>query len=381
MKLLIINGPNLNLLGTREPEIYGSETLSDLEVAWQARADILGISIDTFQSNHEGAIIDAVQAAKGNCDGLVLNAGAYSHYSYAIADAITASEIPTVEIHISNITEREQWRHYSVLTAVSARSIWGRGVSGYIDAIDHLVAICTHPPETYQYGPEIDQVLDLRKPETAGPHPVVVVVHGGHWRDIYTREIMDAASIDLTERGWATINIEYRRGIGSFPLSSNDLDAAIDWIPSNADLHKLDPSRIVTVGHSAGGYLVTRAAHQRDDLLGTVALGSVFDLSAVTRSRPDDDPAAMFLGATESDQPDLWSSAALSGPTRSPIHVVHGSDDDTVDPSQAEAYVQSQGGAATLTMLAGIGHDELIDPRHKAWAAVVGAVEGFSPVQ
>ena len=381
MKLLIINGPNLNLLGTREPEIYGSETLSDLEVAWQARANILGISIDTFQSNHEGKIIDAVQAAKGNCDGLVLNAGAYSHYSYAIADAITASEIPTVEVHISNITEREEWRHHSVLTAAAVRAIWGRGVSGYIDAIDHLHALFTHPPETHTYGPEIDQVLDLRKPASAGPHPVAVVVHGGFWRDIYTREIMDAASIDLTERGWATLNIEYRRGIGSFPASSDDLNAAIDWVSSNADRHGLDSNRIVALGHSAGGYLVTRAAHQRDDFLGAVALGAVFDLPAVTRSRPDDDPAAMFLGATESDQPDLWSSAALSGRAKSPIHIVHGSDDETVDPSQAEAYVQSQGGAASLTMLAGIGHGELIDPRHKAWEAVVGAVEGLNPLQ
>jgi 3-dehydroquinate dehydratase-2 len=381
MRLLIINGPNLNLLGSREPEIYGTETLSDLEAMWQSRAGILGISIDTLQTNHEGAIIDAVQDAREKYDGLVINAGAYSHYSYAIADAITASDVQTVEVHISNINEREEWRHHSVLTPVAVCSISGRGSSGYIDAIDHLHALLTHPPDTHKYGPEVDNVLDLRKPTSGGPHPVVVVVHGGFWRDIYTREIMDTASIDLTGRGWATVNIEYRRGAGSFPASSTDLNTAIDWVIANAALHDLDPQRIVALGHSAGGYLVTRAAHERDDLLGSVALGAVFDLPSVTRSLPDDDPAWAFLDATEAERPDLWASAAHQGLAKSPVHVVHGSEDETVDASQAKAYVQSQEGAAALTMLEGIGHGELVDPLHEAWGAVVDAVEGLSPQQ
>lgn len=381
MKLLVINGPNLNLLGTREPEIYGFETLAELEETWRARATLLDVSLDAIQSNHEGAIVDAIQDARESYDGIVINAGAYSHYSYAIADAIAACGIATVEVHISNIAEREEWRHHSVITDVAESVIMGRGASGYIDAIDHLVALISHPPTTLRYGSEPNNVLDLRTPTGDGPHGVVVVVHGGYWRDIYTREIMDFASMDLTDRGWATANIEYRRGAGSFPASSDDLDAAIEWVHSNAAIHNLDPTRIVALGHSAGGYLVTRVAHNRGDLLGSIALGTVFDLPAVTRSRPEDDPAAAFLGATQAERPALWSSAAHQGQAKSPVHVVHGSDDETVDASQAEAYVQSQRGVASLTMLPGVGHDELIDPRHEAWGAVVDALEGLSPPQ
>lgn len=138
MNLLVINGPNLNLLGTREPDIYGTETLADLEAQWLARANDLGIGVTWFQSNHEGAIIDAIHDARGTTDGIVINAGALTHYSLALADALVAVNLPYVEVHISNIYEREEWRHHSVLSEHADAVIVGHGTVGYLDAISHL---------------------------------------------------------------------------------------------------------------------------------------------------------------------------------------------------------------------------------------------------
>lgn len=107
MHFLLLNGPNLNLLGTRKPEVYGSETLEDVEAAVAAEAALLGHTIESFQSNHEGALIDRLHRAKGIVDGVVFNPGAYTHTSYALHDAIEAIEVPTVEVHISNVMERE----------------------------------------------------------------------------------------------------------------------------------------------------------------------------------------------------------------------------------------------------------------------------------
>lgn len=141
MNILVVNGPNLNLLGTREPSIYGLETLAALEAQWQARADLLGIGVDSFQSNHEGALIDVIHAARDTVDGIVLNAGALTHYSLALADALVAVDIPYVEVHISNIYEREEWRRHSVLSDRAEAVIVGRGTTGYLDAISHLHAM------------------------------------------------------------------------------------------------------------------------------------------------------------------------------------------------------------------------------------------------
>ncbi len=138
MNILVVNGPNLNLLGTREPTIYGSETLADLEAQWLERGSLLGIEVNSFQSNHEGAIIDAIHAAHETTDGIVLNAGALTHYSLALADALVAVGIPYVEVHISNIYEREEWRHHSVLSEHAEAVIVGHGTAGYLDAISHL---------------------------------------------------------------------------------------------------------------------------------------------------------------------------------------------------------------------------------------------------
>jgi 3-dehydroquinate dehydratase-2 len=136
MKILVINGPNLNLLGVREPEIYGKESLKDIEEMLFEYCSERGDYVRFFQSNHEGAIIDAIQEAAGTVDGIVINPGAYSHYSYAIRDAISSVSIPTVEVHISNIYAREDFRKICVIKDVCIGQICGRGTKGYRDAID-----------------------------------------------------------------------------------------------------------------------------------------------------------------------------------------------------------------------------------------------------
>lgn len=131
MKILIINGVNLNMLGIREPEKYGSMTLKDLEKELYAFSFELGIDIETFQSNHEGEIVEKIQSALNNFDGIVINAGAYTHTSIAIRDAIAAINKPVVEIHITNIYKREEFRHNSYLAGVCIGQISGFGINSY----------------------------------------------------------------------------------------------------------------------------------------------------------------------------------------------------------------------------------------------------------
>ncbi len=139
MKILVINGPSLNLLGIREPEIYGSKTFADLENMIENYGDEKGIEITSLQSNSEGEIIDYIHYALGNYDGIVINPGAYTHYSYAFADAISAVSIPTVEVHISDINKREEFRRISVTKASCITQISGHGFEGYLEAIDYLI--------------------------------------------------------------------------------------------------------------------------------------------------------------------------------------------------------------------------------------------------
>lgn len=141
-KILVINGPNLNLLGLREPGIYGADTLVSIETEIAAHAQAKGISCDFFQSNGEGALIDALHGARGIYDGVVLNAGAYTHYSIALRDAIAAiSPLPVVEVHLSNVHAREPFRHQSVIAPVCAGGIFGFGKKSYLLAVDALAGM------------------------------------------------------------------------------------------------------------------------------------------------------------------------------------------------------------------------------------------------
>ncbi|WP_026556031.1 type II 3-dehydroquinate dehydratase [Arthrobacter sp. 35W] len=136
--ILVINGPNLNLLGTREPGIYGTATLDDVEQLAIGAAAGHGFEADCIQSNHEGDLLDAIHAARETASGIVINAGAYTHTSVALRDALASVALPAVEVHISNVHKREEFRHHSYLSPVVDSVIVGAGVHGYVLAIDYL---------------------------------------------------------------------------------------------------------------------------------------------------------------------------------------------------------------------------------------------------
>lgn len=138
MKLLVINGPNLNMLGIREPDIYGKETYADIIKLCRDKAEVLGVEVDFYQSNHEGDLVDVIQKAYGVTDGIVINPGAYTHTSVAILDALKTVSIPAVEVHISEVSKREDFRQVSYIRSYVCSTITGHGIKGYAEAMEIL---------------------------------------------------------------------------------------------------------------------------------------------------------------------------------------------------------------------------------------------------
>ncbi|WP_334148117.1 type II 3-dehydroquinate dehydratase [Microbacterium sp.] len=140
-RILLVNGPNLNLLGTREPDVYGTATLADVEELTAATAAEAGVEVRTLQSNHEGVLIDAIHAARADCIGIVINPGGLTHTSVALRDALTGVALPFAEVHISDVYAREEFRHHSYLHDVAAVRVIGEGVAGYASAVRQLLAL------------------------------------------------------------------------------------------------------------------------------------------------------------------------------------------------------------------------------------------------
>ena len=141
MKVLVIHGPNLNMLGKRDPTVYGSQTLADIDARIVARAGELGTEIESFQANGEGAIIDFLQKSAGAAQGIIINPGAYGHYSYAIHDALLDTSLPVIEVHLSNVQARDEWRRKSVIAPVARGVVSGFGWRSYTAALELLVAL------------------------------------------------------------------------------------------------------------------------------------------------------------------------------------------------------------------------------------------------
>lgn len=137
-RILVVNGPNLNVLGTRNPEVYGAETLADLEARVRRRAEALGVEVEFVQSNHEGELVDAIQRARGEADGILINPAAYSHTSVAIRDALEYAELPVFEVHLSNIHRREEFRYRSFVSGVADAVLAGAGPLGYELGVEWL---------------------------------------------------------------------------------------------------------------------------------------------------------------------------------------------------------------------------------------------------
>ena len=393
-RILIVNGPNLNLLGTRQPELYGATTLEELDKLCTQWGAVHNLEIETFQSNHEGALVDRLHDARTNMDGVVFNPGALTHYSYALHDAIEAIDLPVVEVHISNVKERESWRSRSVIGPACVRTIYGRGIEGYRWGIEHLVHRAARPAVTLAYAAGEDHAADLRLPDGDGSHPVAVLIHGGFWRHHWTRDTTDALAVDLARRGFATWNMEYRRvGMGGgYPSTLQDVAAAVDHLDGLAGEFHLDLERVIVVGHSAGGQLALWAANRhrlREEDPGAgprvlpaaaISLAGVTDLETAEKTNLGDGAIAAFLGNAPRDEAYRVASPIKSLPADRPHIIVHGTADDRVPYSQAHSYVEAARRPGTMVELLSIDdadHFDPINPSSTAWAAVAERIAAF----
>ncbi|MGI9016168.1 MAG: type II 3-dehydroquinate dehydratase [Euzebya sp.] len=376
MRVLLLNGPNLNLLGTRDPEVYGTTTLEELETLFRGWAAELGIAhVETYQSNHEGHLIDRLHGARGSVDGIVFNPGALTHTSYALHDAIQAIGIPTVETHISNVEEREVWRQHSAVRPACVHTIYGRGIDGYRWALRHLLARSARPILRVSYGEWDEQFAQLRLPDGEGPFPLVVTVHGGFWRHHWTRDTIELSALDLVDRGVANLNVEYRRvgragGAGGGTGTVDDVVAAV----RAALKHPLiSPDRWAIAGHSAGGQLALAAlprlaADQTPSPRLAVTMGGVADLVQAIATNMGGGAAAAYIGA---EDPAQVSPTALL-PLDVPLLVVHGRQDDEVPLTQAQTLIRAAiaAGDQVEQVIHDGGHYEYLEPSDPVWVAV-----------
>jgi 3-dehydroquinate dehydratase-2 len=372
MRVLLLNGPNLNLLGTRRPEVYGSTTLPEVESMFAGWAQAAGVEAEAFQSNHEGALIDRIHAARGSIDGIVFNPGAYTHTSYALHDAIESVEIPTVEVHISNVEERESWRRFSAVRPACVHTIYGRGVDGYRWGLRHLVARDAWAVTTIRYGDHPDQFAELRLPESSHPGRLAVVVHGGFWRHMWTRDTTDLIAIDLARRGVASLNVEYRR-VGAGGGGQVSIDDVVAAVSVATEGREIDPSGWAIVGHSAGGQLALLAARALGDegrgpvLVAT--MGGVSDLQVAMDTNLGAGAAAAYVADAA---PDSLSPTSLL-PIGTPILAAHATSDDRVPIAQSERLVAAAtaaGDRVTMLAIEDAGHFDHLEPTHTAWTTV-----------
>ena len=361
-RYLVINGPHLDRLGTREPEIYGSTTLADLERDLSSFAARLSIEVSMFQSNREGEVVEAVTGAEGSFDGIVLNPGALTHYSRTLGDAVAAISTPVVEVHISNILEREAWRRRSVIAGV--HRIYGRGIRGYRWALRHLLNRQSVPTERLAYGSLPDQIGDLRTVDGAGP--LVVILHGGLWRHEWTADTTESLAVDLWRRGIATYNVEYRRlGLGGgWPESFADVGTALGRI---GDLTGFSADQVVLLGHSAGATMALWAEHPGL----TVALAPFCDLVAARAQGLAGDTFARLLPIPLPPPADYSPAHRL--PRKGRAVIIASPSDRLVPIGPIRAYAEAAHRQQTSVefLESDGGHFDMLEPSSTSWGLVV----------
>jgi 3-dehydroquinate dehydratase type II len=364
MRILLLNGPNLNLLGTRRPDVYGPTTLAELETAFAGWGDELGVSTIAYQSNHEGALIDRIHAARDDVDGIVFNPGAFTHTSYALHDAIEAVELPTVEIHISNVEEREEWRRRSVIAPAAVHRIYGRGIDGYRWALRHLVARAAVPADRVAYGPDPQQFFEYR---SGGPR-LAVLIHGGFWRHTWSFDTLDLVAVDLARRGWSVASAEYRRvgNGGGWPVSKDDVVAG-----ARAAAERSAAESTVLIGHSAGGQLALEAASELGSGTTAVSMGGVNDMVLAVDEFLGDGAALDYLGGANPE-----AACPTRHPPPGPVVIAHGTDDDRVPFAHAERYLEADPDARLLATVGG-DHFRFFEPADPMWTGIVETLEAM----
>jgi 3-dehydroquinate dehydratase type II len=373
-RVLVLNGPNLDLLGIREPDVYGHTTLSELEDRVRTWGAELGLDVETFQSNHEGELIDRIHEARTRVDGLVINAGALTHYGRALQDALNAIDLPAVEVHISNIKERDPFRRESLISPPAVHTIYGRGLAGYRWALRHLVNRSEMAFARVPYGPYPDQFGDLRTPEGAGRR-LVVLLHGGLWRHEWTRDTIEGLALDLARLGYVTWNLEYRRvGTGGgWPESFDDVASALGAAPS---ITGIGPRDTVVLGHSAGGTMALWAGGIGRDRSPGLVVGMAA-LPDLVRAEAEDLGAGSvrrMLGRWRPDPADYSPFHRL--PTGTETVLASADADDLVPASHGIDYArQAISSGDSLTLLEVVGpHNSFMDPKGTTWKEVAGSL-------
>ncbi len=378
-RILVLNGPNLDLLGVREPEIYGTTTLRQLEDHVRDWGAELGLEVEAFQSNHEGALVNRIHDARTRVDGLVINAGALTHTSRALQDALTAVELPAVEVHISNIKEREPFRRVSLLSPPAVHTVYGRGLAGYRWALRHLVHRSAMPFERTPYGPLPDQFGDLRIPDDGGSR-LIVVVHGGLWKHEWTHDTIEGIAVDLTRRGYVTWNLEYRRvGLGGgWPESFDDVAAAVRSAPA---VTGIEPKHTVIVGHSAGGAMALWAGGLSRDLAPglVVGLAAMPDLVRAEEEGIGQGSVRKLLGRSRPDPADYSPLHRL--PTRTDTVLAVADGDELIPMSHGKDYAAAAGAAGDLVEFIEVTglHSSFLGPEAAAWKDVAGVLSSSVP--
>lgn len=349
-------------------------------------ADEFGVELVCVFADDEAELAAAIRTAADGSSGLVLNPG---EHVVAAQRAIAEAACPVVWLDLAE-AERPRPAYLDDPAAVAIR---GRGVFGYRWAIQWLRQRASYPFTAIAYGSERDQFADLRVPDGDGPFPVAVLLHGGFWRERWERDTIEPLAIDLARHGFATWNLEYRRGVaygGGWPTTCEDVAAGIDKLAELATEHRLDLERVVFVGHSAGGHLALWAV-KRDGVAGrpvvepmlVVSLAGIADMAEAAHRGMGDtgNGTADFMGGPPESDPDAYTAASpiRSLPLGVPQLVVQGRFDnlpDLVDLSRVYARAALEAGdVVEFVELDDADHFHLITPTSHAWPPVLERIQ------